>query len=67
MSAGKALSLPLRIEDGESARTTIFIDANGIAIGGCYGEHHREHADIIVAAVNAAHVVRAPSQREKLN
>lgn len=40
------LAMPLRTEDGESARTTIFIDAKGTAIGGCYGDHHREHAEL---------------------
>lgn len=61
------LAKPLRAEDGESVGTTIFIDAKGIAIGGCYGEHHREHAELIVAAVNAAVELKPRSEREKLN
>jgi hypothetical protein len=66
MSAA-ALSLPLRVEDGESARTTIFVDATGVAIGGCYGVHHRLHAEMIVAAVNTSIVSPASAPREKLN
>lgn len=65
MTDGKAaLSMPLRTETAIGGRATLFIDARGMVIGGCYGEHHREHAETMAGVLN---IVLAGPQGVKLN
>jgi len=59
--------MPLRAEPGESAMTTVFVDANGVAIGGCMGAFHREHAETIVGVLNSVLAGPPPSQKDRLN
>jgi hypothetical protein len=65
MSDGPALRLPLHIETGESGTTTLLVDASGVAIGGCYGKWHGEHAKALADLANAATIT--VHMREHLN